>query len=94
MKRRIFLLTNSLMMVYFTFGQTLSAANDVEKKEPVWVISWAAFFLFLGITVFFMSFPSKRRDTILNEEEEKVFEEELAAKRQALIKEEVDQFED
>ena len=58
------------------------------------MISWAAFFLFLGITVFFMSLPSKRRDTILNEEEEKQFEEELAKKRSALIKEEVDEFED
>ncbi|MBO7725435.1 MAG: hypothetical protein J6S40_03115 [Thermoguttaceae bacterium] len=81
---------------FLTFGveSALFAAKDEDKTEPVWVISWAAFFLFLGLTVFFMSMPSKRRDTTLNEEEVKEYENELARKRHALIKEEVDEFED
>ena len=41
-----------------------------------------------------MSLPSKRRDTTLNEEEVKEYENELARKRHALIKEDVDEFED
>ncbi len=81
---------------FLTFGAepALFAAQEVNKTEPVWVISWAAFFLFLGLSVFFMSLPSKRRDTTLNEEEVKEYENELARKRHALIKEDVDEFED
>ena len=86
--------TSTLAFLVTGAVPALFAANEPTQTEPVWVISWAAFFLFLGITVFFMSLPSKRRDTILNEEEEKQFEEELAKKRSALIKEEVDEFED
>lgn len=81
-------------LLTFSVESSLFAANDPEKTEPVWVISWAAFFLFLGLTVFFMSMPSKRRETTLNEEEVKEYENELARKRHALIKEEVDEFED
>lgn len=88
------ILTSLLTLLTLGGGDALFAANDPEKTEPVWVISWAAFFLFLGLTVFFMSMPSKRRETTLNEEEVKEYENELARKRHALIKEEVDEFED
>ncbi|MBQ6158711.1 MAG: hypothetical protein IJJ20_06850 [Thermoguttaceae bacterium] len=88
------ILTLLLTLLTLGGGNVLFAANDPEKTEPVWVISWAAFFLFLGLTVFFMSMPSKRRETTLNEEEVKEYENELARKRHALIKEEVDEFED
>ena len=86
----------TLPLAFLTFGveTPLFAAKDEVKTEPIWVISWAAFFLFLGLTVFFMSMPSKRRDTVLNEEEVKEYENELARKRHALIKEEADEFED
>ncbi len=88
------LLTSMQTFLIFGAGPVLFAANEETKTEPVWVISWAAFFLFLGLTVFFISMPSKRRDTTLNEEEVKEYENELARKRRALIKEEVDEFED
>ncbi len=87
-------LTLPLAFLTFGVGTPLFAANEEVKTEPIWVISWAAFFLFLGLTVFFMSMPSKRRDTTLNEEEVKEYENELGRKRRALIKEEVDEFED
>ncbi|MGI5831826.1 MAG: hypothetical protein ACOX6D_04745 [Thermoguttaceae bacterium] len=87
-------LTNMLAFFLTGAGPALFAARDEKKTEPVWVISWAAFFLFLGLTVFFMSLPSKRRDTALSKEEVKQFEEELARKRAVFVEEEIDEFED
>ena len=91
---RFLTLLNGLAMTFSVNG-TLSAASRGEaESEPVWVISWAVFFLFLAITLLCLARPTKRQDTVLTEEEEKEFEEQLARKRSALIKEEVDEFED
>ncbi len=84
---------NGAILTLFANG-SLMAKEKEEIKEPLWVISWAVFFLFLGITLFFLTKPTKRRDTVLNEEEEKEFEEKLAAKKAALVKEEKDVFEE
>lgn len=94
MMKKLTAQASALACIWCGFCSELFAKSEEENSEPVWVISWAAFFLFLGITVFFLSMPSKRRDTVLNEEEVKEFEEELGRKRAALIKEEVDEFED
>ena len=91
-KMKAVTLLNGLMMTLAVNG-TLSAKNEIES-EPVWVISWAVFFLLLAVTLTLLTRPTKRRDTILNEEEEKEFEEKLGMKRSALIKEEKDEFED
>lgn len=90
---RFLTLLNGFIMT-LCVNAPLSARNKEPESEPVWVISWAVFFLFLAVTLLCLARPTKRRDTILTEEEEKDFEEKLGAKRSALIKEEPDEFED
>lgn len=93
MRSAFALLAFSCYMAFGVNGALFAAKKD-NTSEPVWVISWAGFFLFLGVSILFYTIPSKRRSTVLNDEEEKEFEEKLAAKRAALIPEEEDPFED
>ena len=71
-------------------------AQEVEKKdeEPIWVISWAVFFLLIALTVVLLGRSTKRRDTLLNEEELKQYEEQLGEKRAERDKEPEDTIDD
>lgn len=63
-----------------------ACAEDVPKEEtePVWVISWAAFFAFLAVTILLVGGSAKRRESLLNEEQEKEYERALVQKRREL----------
>ena len=49
------------------------------------MISWAAFFAFLAVTILLVGGSSKRRDSLLNEEQEKEYERALVKKRSELF---------
>lgn len=49
------------------------AAEEAEEQpsEPVWVLSYASFLIFGGLTVFLCVFFSRRRESMLSIEEQK-----------------------
>ncbi|MBR0225984.1 MAG: hypothetical protein IJL92_08015 [Thermoguttaceae bacterium] len=45
--------------------------DEAPASDPVWVLSYAAFILFAGSVIMIALFFSKRRDTLLDMEEQK-----------------------
>ncbi|MBO7722693.1 MAG: hypothetical protein J6S27_02815 [Thermoguttaceae bacterium] len=73
------------VLLFFAAAAPLRADEVIkEEKEPIWVISWAAFFAFLAVTILLVGGSSKRRDSLLNEEQEKEYERALVKKRSEL----------
>ena len=72
----------------------LCAQEKKKDEEPIWVISWAVFFLLIALTVVLLGRPTKRRDSLLNEEETKQYEEALGEKRAERDKDPEDEIED
>ncbi|MDD3587160.1 MAG: hypothetical protein PHQ75_08250 [Thermoguttaceae bacterium] len=64
--------------VVFWFSGTIIQAAEEEKPEPIWVMSWAMFIFFIGATIFFFSHSLKRAESLLNSEERKQIEDEMA----------------
>lgn len=87
-------LTGAFSLLFFFAVNGVLSAQDKEEGEPIWVISWALFFAFLAIGILLLARPTKRRETLMNEEELKQYEEALGAKRAALIKNPEDDIED
>ena len=56
---------------FFFAGSPLFAADEAPASDPVWVLSYAAFIFFAGAVVMIAIFFSKRRDTLLDVEEQK-----------------------
>ena len=48
-----------------------AAGDDAPASDPVWVLSYAAFIFFAGAVVMLAILFSKRRDTMLDAEEQK-----------------------
>lgn len=90
------LLADVWPLIFFFAACGPLGAQDVKKEdtEPIWVISWAIFYLFLALTIILLSRPTKRTETQLNEEETKKYLEEFAAKRAELNREEEEPEED
>lgn len=93
-KNRLLAIAWSLIFFFAACGPL--GAQEVEKEdtEPIWVISWAIFYLFLALTIILLSRPTKRQETLLNEEETKKYLEEFATKRSELNREEEEPEED
>ena len=58
-------------LFYVASSPTLLAADDAPASDPVWVLSYAAFIFFAGAVVMLAIFFSKRRETLLDLEEQK-----------------------
>lgn len=78
---------NCLYKSYFFCSFTLfsapilfAASADEEKKEPIWVMSWAMFIFFIGMMIAILSHSRDRMETRLTGEDKKQNEEELAMK--------------
>ena len=78
MKKRTTAFFNRVLASIFAFScfvapTLLYAADDEEaaSNDPVWVLSYAAFILFVGATVIIAIFFSKRGDSVLDMEEQK-----------------------
>ncbi|MBQ9800192.1 MAG: hypothetical protein IJO40_09675 [Thermoguttaceae bacterium] len=75
--------------VFLATSPLVLAAEEEEAKasEPVWVLSWASFILFGGLTIAICVFFSRRVETLLTNEEQKevgaLAAERLAARRKA-----------
>ncbi len=55
-----------------TSPMAMAATEEAEEApEPVWVLSYASFLIFGGLTVFLCVFFSRRNETILSLEEQK-----------------------
>ncbi len=82
-KARLLALLYSLPIFLATSPLAL-AADDEEApaSDPVWVLSWAAFILFAGLTIVICVFFSRRAETLLTNEEQKQVGQ-LAAERLA-----------
>lgn len=72
--------------LFFAAAGPLCAQDEKEDTEPIWVISWAVFYLFLALTIILLSRSTKRVDSRLNEEQTKEYEEALIQKRADLFK--------
>jgi hypothetical protein len=83
-KARLLSLLYALPVFLATSPVVLAAAEDEEAAppEPVWVLSWAAFILFCGLTIAVCVFFSRRPETLLTNEEQKQVGQ-LAAERLA-----------
>lgn len=58
----------------FLVSSPLALAAETEEEpapDPVWVISYASFLLFAGVTIFLCVFFSRRRETALGLQEQK-----------------------
>jgi len=55
-------------------SQAVFAAEKEEEavSDPVWVLSYAAFILFSGVVIMVCMFFSKRRETALDQEQQRV----------------------
>lgn len=80
-------LRNCLYKSYFFCSFTLlstpilfAASADEEKKEPIWVMSWAMFIFFIGMMIGILAHSRARLETRLSGEDKKQNEEELAMK--------------
>ena len=83
LKARLLSLFYALAVFMATSPVVLAAEEEEEAvKEPVWVISWAAFILFAGLTISICDFFSRRPETLLTNEEQKQVGQ-LAAERLA-----------
>ena len=56
---------------YFAGSPLFAAEEAAPASDPVWVLSYAAFIFFAGAVVMIAIFFSKRRDTLLDVEEQK-----------------------
>ncbi|MBQ2791446.1 MAG: hypothetical protein IJE97_17565 [Thermoguttaceae bacterium] len=89
LKARLLSLFYALAVFLTTSPLVLAAEKEEEAKasEPVWVLSWASFILFCGLTVAICVFFSRRRETLLTNEEQKqvaaLAAERLAERRKA-----------
>ncbi|MDO5566264.1 MAG: hypothetical protein Q4G59_06370 [Planctomycetia bacterium] len=78
-KRLYWRMISAFYFVVFWFsGVIIQAAEDEEKPEPIWVMSWAMFIFFIAATIFFFSHSLKRAESLLNSEERKQIEDEMA----------------
>lgn len=87
-KARLLSLLYALPVFLATSPLVLAAEEEEEKaSEPVWVLSWASFILFCGLTIGICVFFSRRAETLLTNEEQKevgaLAAERLAARRKA-----------
>lgn len=64
-------------VVFWLSGAIVQAAEE-EVAEPIWVMSWAMFIFFIAATIFFFSHSLKRAESLLNSEERKQIEDEMA----------------
>jgi len=54
-------------------AQTVFAAEEeAPAGDPVWVLSYAAFILFSGVVIMVCMFFSKRRETALDSEQQRI----------------------
>jgi len=67
--------------VFFAVNAPCGAQENKAEEEPIWVISWAVFFAFLAIAIVLIGMDTKRRESLLNEEEEKEYIDKLGHKR-------------
>lgn len=65
--------TLSVAALFALNSPLLLAAEEEEEQapEPVWVLSYASFLLFAGVTVFLCVFFSRRRESALSLEDQK-----------------------
>lgn len=91
-KKRLLTAVYSVAIFFTLHGTLLAQEEKKDDSEPIWVISWAIFYLFLALTIVLLVRQTGRKDTIFNEEELKQYEEALAAKLEALrpVEEETD----
>ncbi len=87
-KARLLSLLYALLVFLTTSPLVFAAEEEAEKAgKPVWVISWASFILFGGLTIAICVFFSRRVETLLTNEEQKqvgaVAAERLAERRKA-----------
>lgn len=57
--------------VFLTTSSAFAAEEEEAVKEPVWVMSWAAFIFFAGATIMICVFFSKRNESLLSAEDQK-----------------------
>ncbi|MBR4835284.1 MAG: hypothetical protein IKU86_13285 [Thermoguttaceae bacterium] len=82
-KARLLALLYTLPMFLATSPLALAAEKEeAPASDPVWVLSWAAFILFAGLTIVVCVFFSRRVETLLTNEEQKQVGQ-LAAERLA-----------
>lgn len=72
-KARLLALPYSLPIFLATSPLALAAEEKEAEaaSDPVWVLSWAAFILFAGLTIVICVFFSRRPETLLTNEEQK-----------------------
>lgn len=58
--------------IFLTTSAAFAAEEEEEAvKEPIWVMSWAAFIFFAGATIIICVFFSKRKESLLSIEDQK-----------------------
>ncbi|MDO5308890.1 MAG: hypothetical protein Q4G03_05290 [Planctomycetia bacterium] len=86
-KRMFFTALTSFVFFALQTAPLLAAGDEEATSDPVWVLSYASFILFAGITIVTSIFFSKRRATALDLEAqrkvEKIYNERLKAQRDA-----------
>jgi len=62
----------ALAFVPLTAQTVFAAEEEAPAGDPVWVLSYAAFILFSGVVIMVCLFFSKRRDTLLDAEGQRI----------------------
>ncbi|MDO5580288.1 MAG: hypothetical protein Q4G69_04085 [Planctomycetia bacterium] len=71
-----------LLTVYCFFAENSAlwaGPKDDEVKEPVWVLSWAMFIFFLGLTIALMARSANRPNSVLTSADAKQIDDEKRA---------------